>query len=78
MTTLLISFSTVRDLLMQRGGLRKREAESLLVQGQPPPIQHGLHSRRRWHSQAVLDFCEQLQKSAVLPGKGALDVDTQK
>lgn len=77
MTTLLISFSSVRELLMQRGGLRKREAEALLMQGQPPPVAHGLHSRRRWHSQAVLDFCDRLQKGEALSGKGALDVDHQ-
>lgn len=67
--TLLITFSQVRDLLMQ-AGLRKREAETLLQNQQPPPVQHRLHARRLWLRQTVLDFCAELQKRGPALGEG--------
>ena len=69
---LLISFSDVRELLMQ-AGLRKREAETLLARNQPPPIAHTLHSRRRWQSQVVVDFAQRVRQGEIDLGKGACD-----
>ena len=67
--TLLITFSQVRDLMMQ-SGLRKREAEALLQRQLPPPVQHHLHARRLWLRQAVLDFCDDMQKHGPALGEG--------
>ncbi len=67
---LLITYTEVQDLLMQ-GGLRKREARRLLAENAVPPVDHGLHSRRRWARQVVLDFVNRLQHDAVPLGKGA-------
>lgn len=67
--TLLISFSEVRDLLMQ-AGLRKREAEALLARQVPPPVPHGLHSRRRWSRHVVVDFVARLQQDRDALGEG--------
>jgi hypothetical protein len=67
--TLLITFSQVRDLMMQ-SGLRKREAEALLQRQLPPPVPHHLHARRLWLRQAVLDFCVELQKHGPALGEG--------
>lgn len=70
--TLLITFSQVRDMLMQ-SGLRKREAEALLQRQLPPPVQHRLHARRLWLRQTVLDFCADLQKRGPALGEGCVD-----
>ena len=69
--TLLITFSQVRDLMMQ-SGLRKREAEALLQRQLPPPVQHHLHARRLWLRQAVLDFCDDMQKRGPTLGEGCV------
>lgn len=69
---LLITYAEVENLLMQ-GGLRKREARRVLACNAVPPVPHGLHSRRRWSRQVVLDFVEKLQHDAVPLGKGAPD-----
>jgi hypothetical protein len=67
--TLLITFSQVREIMMQ-SGLRRREAEALLQRQLPPPVQHHLHARRLWLRQTVLDFCADLQKSGSALGEG--------
>jgi hypothetical protein len=74
--TLLITFSQVRDILMQNG-LRKREAEALLQQQQPPPVSHHLHTQRRWMRQQVLDFCAELQKRGPALGEGCVGGGSQ-
>jgi len=74
--TLLITFSQVRDLMMQ-AGLRKRQAEALLQRQLPPPVQHHLHARRLWLRQAVLDFCADLQKHGPALGEGCAGCGSQ-
>jgi hypothetical protein len=76
MTRTLISFSEVRELLMREGGLRWREAEGLMARGEPVPVKHALHSRRRWLRQGVLDYCAELKKGAAPLGKGACDANS--
>jgi hypothetical protein len=68
--TLLLSFSEVRDLLMNEADLRYREAEALLKDNQPPPVEHQLHSRRRWRRDTVLDFIEKVKQGNAPLGKG--------
>jgi len=75
MSKTLISFGEVRELLMREGGLRWREAEGLIKRGEPVPVVHGLHSRRRWLRQGVLDYCQALKNGGVLLGKGASDAN---
>lgn len=76
MTKTLISFAEVRDLLMKEGGLRWREAEALMKRGEPVPVAHGLHSRRRWLRQGVLDYCQALKNGGAPLGKGACDANS--
>jgi len=72
MQTLLITYSQVEELLITQGHLRQRQARRMIAAEAVPPVRHGLHGRRLWLRQAVLDFCADLQKGAVPLGKGAL------
>lgn len=76
----LLTFTTVRDLLQEEGGLKKREAESLLEQNQPEPewmLMAALRiTRRRWRPKTVLDFCARLQNGDAPLGKGVPDANS--
>lgn len=74
--TILISFSQALEI-MQQSGLRYREARRYLERQQPPPVPHGLHSRRRWLRQTVLDFCEEVQKRGHAFGEGCVGCGSQ-
>jgi len=63
---------------MMQSGLRKREAEALLQRQMPPPVPHGLHSRRRWSRQVVLDFCQQVQQRGIALGEGCAGSGSRK
>lgn len=80
MNKTLITFETVRDLLMREAGMRKREAESSLAQNRPAPewsVMAALKiTRRRWRKTVVLDFCAEFRQSPASLGKGATDADS--
>jgi len=67
---LLLSYSEVSELLLQGGELRPREVRRLLQRGLPQPVAHGLHSRRRWARQTVLDYIAALKQNGGTLGEG--------
>jgi len=71
----LLSYTPVRDMLQEQGGLTKREATESLKRRQPPPFNHGLHKRQRWSPKVVIDFCERLQNGDAPLGKGVPDAN---
>lgn len=67
----LISYSEALDILREEGHLKDREARALLERNEPPPVNHGLHSRRRWRRDLVIDFARSLPEQWVSLGKDA-------
>lgn len=74
----LIGYTEVRELLMERGGLRKREAETLLARRCIPTVAHTLHTRQRWRREVVLDFIANLPQRIESLGKDAPGAVTPK
>lgn len=73
-----IAYGAALDLLMQQGGMRKREAEALLASNYPEPdfiFMRALRiTRRRWRVKNVVDFCAAWRETSAPLGKGALEV----
>lgn len=74
----LIGYTEVRELLREVGGLRKREAETLLARRCIPTVPHTLHTRQRWQRQVVLDFIKHLPQRLESLGKDAPGAVTPK
>jgi hypothetical protein len=64
-----LRYAEVIDLLQTQAGLRTREARQCVKSAQIPPHPHGLHSRRLWLKQQVLDFCAALRNHGGALGK---------
>lgn len=64
-----LRYNEVLDLLQGTGGLRCRQARTVLKEGLLPPHPHQLHGRRLWLKQRVLDYCHSVHQSPHALGK---------